>query len=58
MAKTVRTDHEELYKNILKPGIKVGNDFVTQVSNKFQVSTLIQLNTMYKIAPSGFKFKS
>jgi hypothetical protein len=58
VAKTVCTDHEELYKNILKPRIKVGNDFVTQVSNKVQISTLMQPNTMYKIAPSSFKFKT
>jgi len=30
VAKLLCTDHEELYKNILKPSIKVGNDFVTQ----------------------------
>jgi len=30
VAKLLCTDHEELYKNILKPRIKVSNDFVTQ----------------------------
>jgi myosin heavy subunit len=30
VAKLLSTDHEELYKNILKPSIKVGNDFVSQ----------------------------
>jgi len=30
VAKILSTEHEELYKNILKPSIKVGNDFVTQ----------------------------
>jgi len=58
VAKTVCTDNEELYKNILKPRIKVGNDFVIQVSNNFQVNTVVQLPTMYKIAPSSFKFKA
>jgi len=57
----VSTDHEELYKNILKPRIKVGNDFVTQVSRKIQVNILMQppkYSQMYKIAPSVFKFKA
>ena len=58
MAKLLGTEHEELYKNFLKPKIKVGNEFVTQGRNKDQVSTLMQRNTMYKIAPSGFKFKA
>jgi len=40
VAKLLCTDHEELYKNILKPGIKVGNDFVSQD----EVSTSIQLS--------------
>jgi myosin heavy subunit len=38
MAKLVCTDHEDLYKNMLKPRMKVGNDFVTQVRNKYQVT--------------------
>ena len=61
MAKLVCTDQEELYKNILKPRIKVGNDFVSQVSKKDQVSTLTQTTAfcqMYKIASSGFKLKA
>ena len=58
MAKLLGTEHEELYKNFLKPKIKVGNEFVTQGRNKDQVSTLMQRNAMYKIAPSGFKFKA
>ena len=40
MAKLLSTDHEELYKNILKPSIKVGNDFVAED----EVSTSIQLS--------------
>jgi len=41
VAKLLCTDHEELYKNILKPSIKVGNDFVTQeeVSTSKQPAT-------------------
>jgi len=41
VAKLLCTDHEELYKNILKPRIKIGNDFVTQdeVSSSMQSST-------------------
>jgi len=38
VAKLLCTDHEELYNNILKPRIKVGNDFVTQD----EVSTSMQ----------------
>jgi len=45
MAKLLCTDHEELYKNILKPTIKVGNNFVTQDKNDDQVSTLMQPST-------------
>ena len=41
MAKLLSTDHEELYKNILKPRIKVGNDFVSQD----EVSTAMQAPT-------------
>jgi len=57
VAKLLCTDHEGLYKNILKPRIKVGNDFVTQdeVSTSLQPPTYCQL---YKIAPSCFKFKA
>jgi len=35
-AKLLGIDGEELYKNILKPRIKVGNEFVTQGRNKDQ----------------------
>jgi len=57
VAKFLCTNHEELYKNILKPMIKLGNDFVTQdeVSTAMQLPTYCQL---YKIPPSGCKFKA
>ena len=42
MAKHMCTDHEELYKNLLKPQMKVGNELVAQVSNKIRVNTLTQ----------------
>ena len=61
MAKLLCTDTEELYKNFLKPRIKVGNEFVTQGRNKDQVSALMKPPAyfqIYKIAPSGFKFKA
>jgi len=45
MAKRIGTDHEELYKNILKPQMKVGNEMVAQVSNKNRVNTLMQTPT-------------
>ncbi|XP_069700196.1 myosin heavy chain, muscle isoform X3 [Periplaneta americana] len=38
VAKLLGTDVDELYKNFLKPRIKVGNEFVTQGRNKDQVS--------------------
>ncbi|XP_043208682.1 myosin heavy chain, muscle-like isoform X1 [Amphibalanus amphitrite] len=37
VAKLLKTDGVELYKNLLKPRIKVGNDFVNQGRNKDQV---------------------
>jgi myosin heavy subunit len=40
VAKLLGTEPEELYKNFLKPKIKVGNEFVTQGRNKDQVSVL------------------
>lgn len=55
MAKLLATDPEELYKNFLKPKIKVGNEFVTQGRNKDQVSSSSKLPRccqMYKIVPS------
>jgi hypothetical protein len=42
MAKHMCTDHEELYKNLLKPQMKVGNKLVAQVSSKIRVNTLMQ----------------
>lgn len=38
MAKLLGCDCADLYKNLLKPRIKVGNEFVTQGRNKDQVS--------------------
>jgi hypothetical protein len=49
------TDHEELYKNLLKPRIKVGNDFLSQVSTLMEPPMYCQ---MYKIANFFFKFKA
>jgi len=57
MAKHMCTDHEELYKNILKTQMKVGNELVAQVSNKNRVNTLMQTplimpdiqNTLYRL---------
>jgi len=42
MAKHMCTDHEELYRNFLKPQMKVGNELVAQVSNKNRLNTLMQ----------------
>ena len=39
MAKLVGVDGPTLYLNLLKPKIKVGNEFVTQGRNKDQVCT-------------------
>jgi hypothetical protein len=41
MAKHMCSDHEELYKNLLKPQMKVGNELVPKVSNKNRVNTLM-----------------
>lgn len=38
VAKLLGIDCDDLYKNLLKPRIKVGNEFVTQGRNKDQVS--------------------
>ncbi|CAL7933715.1 unnamed protein product [Xylocopa violacea] len=38
VAKLLNTDCADLYKNLLKPRIKVGNEFVTQGRNKDQVT--------------------
>lgn len=43
VAKLLGVQTEELYKNLLKPRIKVGNEFVTQGRNKDQVSKLLLL---------------
>jgi hypothetical protein len=43
------TEPEELYKNFLKPKIKVGNEFVTQGRNKDQVSITNALPTILNI---------
>lgn len=37
VAKLLGVDTQDLYKNLLKPRIKVGNEFVTQGRNKDQV---------------------
>jgi hypothetical protein len=42
MAKHMCTDHEELYKNLLKSQMKVGNELVAQVSNKNRLNRLMQ----------------
>jgi hypothetical protein len=42
MVKHMCTDHEELYKNLLKPQMKVGNELVSQVSTKSRVNTLME----------------
>lgn len=52
MAKLLGTEPEELYKNFLKPKIKVGNEFVTQGRNKDQVSTSTELPRYVKISKS------
>lgn len=41
VAKLCGTDMQELYKNLLKPRIKVGNEFVTQGRNVVQVNNSI-----------------
>ncbi|XP_055686240.1 myosin heavy chain, muscle isoform X18 [Lutzomyia longipalpis] len=41
VATLLGTDTQELYKNLLKPRIKVGNEFVTQGRNKDQVSNSV-----------------
>ena len=38
VAKLLGVDCQDLYKNLLKPRIKVGNEFVTQGRNKDQVA--------------------
>jgi hypothetical protein len=41
MAKHMCADHEELYKNLLKCQMKVGNELVSQVSNKIMVNPIM-----------------
>lgn len=41
VAKLLGCDVQDLYKNLLKPKIKVGNEFVTQGRNKDQVTNSI-----------------
>jgi len=57
VAKLLSTDHEELYKNILKPSIKVGNDLVTKDEVSISMQPLFYC-MMYKIPPSVFKFQA
>jgi len=42
VAKLLCTGHEELYQNLLKPTIKVGNNFVTQDRKDDEVSIVMQ----------------
>jgi hypothetical protein len=60
MAKHMCADHEELYKNLLKPQMKVGNEIVDQVSNNNCLNTLMHSLSqcqMYKIHSTGFRLK-
>lgn len=41
VAKLLGVDCQDLYKNLLKPRIKVGNEFVTQGRNKDQVTNSV-----------------
>lgn len=41
VAKLLGVDVQDLYKNLLKPRIKVGNEFVTQGRNKDQVTNSV-----------------
>jgi len=62
MAKHMCTDHEELYKNLLKPQMKVGNELVSQVSTNSSVNTLMQTplimpdvqNTLYRLQNKAY----
>ena len=57
MAKHMGTDHEELYKNLLKPQMKVGNELVSQVSTKRRVNTLMPdvQNTLYQLQNKAYQ---
>ena len=62
MAKHMCTDHEELYKNLLKPQMKAGNELVSQVSTNSSVKTLMQTplimpdvqNTLYRLQNKAY----
>jgi hypothetical protein len=57
MAKHMCTDHEEPYKNLFKPQMKVGNELVSKVSNKNRANIFMQPllvmadveNTLYRL---------
>jgi len=57
MAKHMCTDHEELYKNLLKPQMKVGKELVSQVSTKSRVKTLMPdvQNTLYELQNKAYQ---
>jgi len=57
MAKHMCTDHEELYKNLLKPQMKVGKELVSQVSTKRRVNTLMPdvQNTLYQLQNKAYQ---
>jgi hypothetical protein len=63
MAKHMCTDHEELYKNLLKPQMKLGNELVAQVSNKNRVKTFMKIplimpdvqNTHYQLENKAYQ---
>ena len=54
MAKFLSTDNEELYKNLLKPRIKVGNEIVNQ--DQVSTSTLIvrKFNSVFLLQVRNF----
>ena len=51
VAKLIGVDGQMLYTNLLKPRIKVGNEFVNQGRNKDQVS--IQGRNKYQVSIEG-----
>jgi hypothetical protein len=63
MAKHMCFNHEELYKNLLKPQMKVGNELVAEVSNKNRLNTLMLTplimpdvqNTLYWLQNKAYK---
>jgi len=57
MAKHMCTDHEELYKNLLKPQMKVGKELVSQVSTNSRVNTLMPdvQNTLYQLQNKAYQ---